>query len=785
MTRPLALWIAFLVLWSGSLVWTGAVSVWAVPVTAAAFSALYLVSLVLLPEKTRLSKPAVIFLLALAGLFLLQLLPVAPLLFPHTARLRAAHGVGAFWPATADTFYTVRTLAQVSTYVVAALLVIRLRQAGLRTSSILVGVSVVLMLEAAYGIVQTLSRFENIPFYGPRPAPDSASGSLVNRDSFGGLMALAIVLVAVQAYGRFAFSTAAGEERGRTPWANRLEGGIGWALAAGLFAVALVMSRSRGAVLAAAGGMLLLPLMFRGRASLVGAAVLSLLAALAAFIANPAGLFQRFSYIDPYDLTVDKRWTIFTSTFRAALHQPIFGFGWGTHPLAYHPFQPPSLAGQIHHAHNEYLNVFFEAGIAGLLLLLAGMGFWLVRVWRAQKLLSGPDRPPAIAALGATGVILLHALVDFDLRITSIGILWASLLGLGSTVVRDGVSRATWPAPVVALLASAVLVFLPVDRPLKADESLARAALGPSPYDHRWSWMLAKATGDPTRIEIAADLWPAHPDLQHDAGLEFWERGDRPRAAKFLKRLFEQNPGSVEQVMDELGDDALQVDQFEPLLPPTTAARTNYAAALARRGLWQLGMEAFNRGAGNHPDDAVWYDQFAAQLHKAGQWGLEATVRDRRLQLRSDAWAYAASARAWFRLGATDLALERARTASRIDLISAEWPALCGEILAAKGERTAAIESYSEACARAPAEIDWKLQRALLLLEDRTFAAAAGEFREVLRSRPTERRAVLGLSRALAGQSQTSTARMLLDDWLRNHPTDTEAAELRTTLKDR
>ncbi|RPH48415.1 MAG: hypothetical protein EHM91_04355, partial [Planctomycetota bacterium] len=76
MNRALAIWIAFLGLWAGSLLWTGAVGEAAVPAVAAAVAALYLASLVLLPDPTRLSRGSVIFLLALAGLFVLQLLPV-------------------------------------------------------------------------------------------------------------------------------------------------------------------------------------------------------------------------------------------------------------------------------------------------------------------------------------------------------------------------------------------------------------------------------------------------------------------------------------------------------------------------------------------------------------------------------------------------------------------------------------------------------------------------------------------------------------------------------------
>src|SRR5262245_12628517 len=162
---------------------------------------------------------------------------------------------------------------------------------------------------------------------------------------------------------------------------RRLEGGWNWVLAAFLFAVAVVVSKSRGGALAAAGGLVLLPFLHRGRASLAGIVVLASVAIVAVAVANPAGLAARFSEIDPFDVGSNDRWEIFKTTTSAAMHQPVLGFGWGTHPRAYRPFQPPSIFGHVYHAHNEYINILFEAGAVGLAVCLGAMGLWVVRVW--------------------------------------------------------------------------------------------------------------------------------------------------------------------------------------------------------------------------------------------------------------------------------------------------------------------------------------------------------------------------------------------------------------------
>lgn len=788
----IALWIAFLILLAGSLIWYGGVSEAGLPVTAAAVSLLYLISLVLVPEAPRLSRGTMIFLLAMATIYLLQILPTAPLLFPYTAALRKTHGVGNLWPGTADMFYTVRTIAQVATYMLAAFFVLRLRQAGLSTSHVLTGLLCVLLLEATYGLVQVFANLKNVPFFGPRPSPDSASGTLVSPDNFGGLMAVGFIVSTVRAYSRFAWPVRRGEESGRPRWIRRLESGSAWGLGAALFAVAIVLSKSRGAALAAIGSLVLVPFIFRGRASWAGATALAVLGGLAIFVANPTGLVERFGTIDPFELSANFRWKIFVTTWLAALHQPILGFGWGTHPRAFHPFQPPSLPGQIHHAHSEYLNILFESGLVGILVMLGGMAFWFLRTWQAQKPLQGPDRTPLVVALAGAAVVAIHSIVDFDLRITSIGVVWAALLGLGAAGIRGGTARPTWPVAAISLLACVALAFLDLNPshlknetgPLDAgaQEANVRRWLGLSPYDQDAAWELARLSNDLRRLQTAADLWPAHPDIQREAGMTFWRNGDRIRAAKCFQREFIQEPSAVESVLEEIWSMEVPLNEYEKLLPSEAPAHAIYSALLLKHGLWIEALHAFDHGVPSVPANSLWYDYFAAHLESAGQWGIEATVRDRRLSLRSDAWAYAAAARAWLKLGGIDTALERATVASRIDPTNAQWAGLRGEILETKGDRLAAVEAFTLACALAPSELEWRLRRGLLALADKTYLAAADDLKDVVRSRPHDRRAVLGLAQALAGEGQTSGAKLLLDDWLRKEPTDGEVRALRNSL---
>jgi tetratricopeptide (TPR) repeat protein len=313
--------------------------------------------------------------------------------------------------------------------------------------------------------------------------------------------------------------------------------------------------------------------------------------------------------------------------------------------------------------------------------------------------------------------------------------------------------------------------------------------MGLSPYEYRAAWTLARAadlSGNPTlecqELETSAALWPAHSDLQRMIGLKFWERGERLRAATCLRRAFTQEPASVETVLEDIWRAGLTLPDYEALLPPLAPAYSIYAGSLLKRGFWKEALQAFDKGVPQGSSNWQWYDYFAAHLAEVGQWGIEAKIRDRRLSIKSDAWAYGASAHAWLKLGALERALERVLTATRIDPSNAQWFALRGEIQLAKGDRVAALEAYTSACTLAPTELQWRFARGLVELEDQAYVAAAEDLQEVLLSHPKHREATLGLARALAGQGKIPTSRLLLDEWLKEQPDDGAAKALRDIL---
>ena len=139
---------------------------------------------------------------------------------------------------------------------------------------------------------------------------------------------------------------------------------------------------------------------------------------------------SRVDDLEVNNLLTDSRFDHWAEAIPAAVHYLPFGSGLGTYGYAYLPFEPEPENGWFKHAHNQYLEIFMEAGIPGILLILAGL-FFLVR---AGLNLCGNDRSVSKQAMGivALSVIVLqafHAITDFGLMMPGNLLTFCVLLG--------------------------------------------------------------------------------------------------------------------------------------------------------------------------------------------------------------------------------------------------------------------------------------------------------------------------------------------------------------------
>ncbi|MBI2372702.1 MAG: O-antigen ligase family protein [Deltaproteobacteria bacterium] len=790
--RAIRIWSLFVVLWCTTLLYFGAVTEGAIALTAAAMGVLaVLTELSLGPLE--LSRSVRLLLASGAALVALQLFPIGPAMFGFTDALRKAHGSGSSWPGTADVSETLRASLQTCGYVLAGLVVLRLRQAGLPSRSILLSLFGVLLLEALFAIVQSASERPSIPFFGPRVAKNAPSGTLVSPNSLAGLLSMGIPIAIGLLPRRPPARPGATLER------------LALVASIALLGACVAVSRSRGGALSAASGLVIALLVGRGRAGVafVGLVLIGSLA----FVGATNPLAQRFVEMGDKSLVAEDRLRYLGITFRAALEQPILGFGFGTFRAAAHPFLPADIGGDLRHPHNEYVNLLFETGLVGCLIAVLSLGTWARRL-RGGELRSSPSGRRAAAA-GAVGVGLIHGAVDFDLQITSIGLLFAAMLALAPSVRRDATKAPGWLSGVA--LAAGLLIGAQIALP-SADEALEesrraelsargeilRRGLGLHPFDVKLAYeksLVSLDLGDrklaAEQLERAADLWPAHGSLQDAVvghlfrmHLESKDPEDLERAGRIARRRFSVEPSLIPAAIRAWAPVATPIDALATLIPASPRAQASFAVLLASRGLVEEALARFQNGCPALPENAPIFDSFAATLDAQGQWGLAAELRDQRLTAKRDGEGLAGAARAWIRVGATEDALFRAAEASELEPDRPEWKALVGEILVELGEWEPAATAYAAASSLAPANGNHRAWLGALLLVDgeTKLERGAEHLAAALALGADSKQILLPLATQLKARGELEAARRVADAYLSLDGRDASARALRKSL---
>jgi O-antigen ligase len=136
---------------------------------------------------------------------------------------------------------------------------------------------------------------------------------------------------------------------------------------------------------------------------------------------------------------VQSRGDIASTTSRAASDFMPFGAGLGSFRSVYPLYEQPQQITDVYvvHAHNDYLEIALELGLAGVILILLFLAWWAAAVWRAWR--TAEAGPFARAAAIASAAVLVHSIVDFPLRTAAI----AACFGMCAALLAD--SRAAPP----------------------------------------------------------------------------------------------------------------------------------------------------------------------------------------------------------------------------------------------------------------------------------------------------------------------------------------------------
>jgi O-antigen ligase len=267
----------------------------------------------------------------------------------------------------------------------------------------------VLSPEAIYGIYKPAVR----PF-----------GTFVNRNDYA---AMIVMLMSVP-LGMLFSGAVAREKR------------LLYAIAIALMATSLLLSQSRGGLVAFVAEVILLALLTRtGKSSKnlllkFALAILFLLTAIggAIFVGGETSL-TRFSGNDiaveaPAETT--SRFHIWTTTAKMIADNMPLGVGLGAFPAVYPQYDTGSGYERVNQAHNDYLQLVSDAGVVGAALGILFL-YLLIRQGRESvRVDNGLRRGIAVGALAGIVAVLVHSAFDFVLHITAVSLMFLLLLAM-------------------------------------------------------------------------------------------------------------------------------------------------------------------------------------------------------------------------------------------------------------------------------------------------------------------------------------------------------------------
>jgi O-antigen ligase len=210
-----------------------------------------------------------------------------------------------------------------------------------------------------------------------------------------------------------------------------------WSFLLILILAALFFSMSRGgwiAVLIASGLMLAAFAVEKGLRRQKVAVVIAafLLVAGISFLGSDVLIERLQSLQNPDEPNLAAiRLPVWAACVQLIRQHPWLGTGLGTFPWSFTAVRPPGLGWRFREAHNDYLQIATELGLPVLIPVVWGLYLVFKIGFQALQQRAGQFRAGVtLGALGGITAILVHSLIDFNIQITSNGILFSVLVGM-------------------------------------------------------------------------------------------------------------------------------------------------------------------------------------------------------------------------------------------------------------------------------------------------------------------------------------------------------------------
>ncbi len=358
-------------------------------------------------------------------LFVLQLIPLPPDLWmelPGRAQFAAGFqmlGMQPPWlPISQSPYDTATTAATLLPPLAVLVGMLRLRSWSVRWmfAAIVLGGAI----SIALGILQITSGAATWYFY-QRTNLGSAVGVFANGNHLATLMLVALPILAALVVGRW---------RSRSKASQRA-----FTLALAAMSVAGV---AIGFLINGSAAMLLI-----GPAVIVATALLALrpsprmlrtgIAAVAFLLVMGAGSIIFFGKDLPVrgtEASIETRSEFWTKSARAIQDQMPVGSGFGTFQQTYRRYEDFGAVDRwyVNHAHNDFLEIALEGGIAAVILLVIFLFWWVVRARDAWFAPGGTVEQRAASI--ASAAIICHSAFDYPFRTAAIAAVMASCLAV-------------------------------------------------------------------------------------------------------------------------------------------------------------------------------------------------------------------------------------------------------------------------------------------------------------------------------------------------------------------
>ena len=203
--------------------------------------------------------------------------------------------------------------------------------------------------------------------------------------------------------------------------------------------IGLIFSASRGGMIAAAGGLLCMGILFmfkrtHRRKGLLILVLFLMIAGYSLYI----GVEYPMSRFNTFELGLEARLRYVKNTLEMFDDYQLTGVGVGNFLYAYPRYQSPEMQKMlVDFAHNDWVQFLAEAGIMGFLLLLVGIGCYLFEMLRLWKKRGDPFAVSLGAgAMGAVVAIAIHSFSDFNLHIPANFLILVAIMAIGYSALH-------------------------------------------------------------------------------------------------------------------------------------------------------------------------------------------------------------------------------------------------------------------------------------------------------------------------------------------------------------